>query len=126
MYTHNNITLINPATHTQFNSQVYWERLVQFSTKPLFYSDISPFIFICGIFIVSNQRFIVVYYGLSLIVVRDGLGIQGQAMNTSFKMLIEGSSQNWCSLVCIEKNKRYICGLSSIVLRDIHAYKDKR
>ena len=34
---------------------------------------------------IPNQRFIVVYYGLSLIAMRDGLRIQGQAMNTSLK-----------------------------------------
>ena len=50
--------------------------LVQFSIKPLFYSDISPLIFICGIFIVSNHRFIVVYYGLCLIAVHNGLRIE--------------------------------------------------
>ena len=49
----------------------------QFSIEPLFYSDISLLIFICGIFIVSNHRFIVAYYGLSLIAVHDGLRIQG-------------------------------------------------
>ena len=38
-------------------TQVIWRRLRQFSTKPLFYSDISPLIFICGIFIVSKLIF---------------------------------------------------------------------
>ena len=38
-------------------TQVIWGRLRQFSTKPLFYSDISPLVFICGIFIVSNLIF---------------------------------------------------------------------
>ena len=36
----------------------------------MFYSNISPFIFLCDIFIVPNQRSIVVHYGLSLIAVR--------------------------------------------------------
>ena len=49
--------------------------LRQFSTKPLFYSDISPLIVMCCIFIVSNHRFIVVYDGLCLIVVYDDLRI---------------------------------------------------
>ena len=51
--------------------------LVQLSTKPLLYSNISSLILLCSIFIVSNQRFILVYRGLSLIAVQDGLRIQG-------------------------------------------------
>ena len=52
--------LLNIIYH---NREVKWRYLGQFSTKPLLYSDISPLIFICGIFIVSNQRFMVVYHG---------------------------------------------------------------
>ena len=61
----------DPYTH------MYWGVLAQFSTKPLFYNNISPLIFLCGIFIASNQRFMVVYHGLSLIAVQCGLRIQG-------------------------------------------------
>ena len=57
-------------------TQVYWRYLGQFSTKPLFYSNISPLVFLCGIFIVSNQSFIVIYYDLCLISVRDSLRTQ--------------------------------------------------
>ena len=46
--------------------------IVDFTIK----SPIESLIFICGILIVSSHRFIVVYYGLSLIVVHDGLRIQ--------------------------------------------------
>ena len=56
---------------------MYWGILGLFSIKPLFYSDISALIFLCGIFTVSNQRFMMVYHGLSLIAVRDNLRIQG-------------------------------------------------
>ena len=38
---------------------------------------IESLIFIYGIFIVSNHRFIVIYYGLCLTAVHDGLRIKG-------------------------------------------------
>ena len=48
---------------------------MQFITQPTFYSDISPLIFLYGIFVVCNHGFLVVYYSLLLIVVYDSLGI---------------------------------------------------
>ena len=65
---------LTPYANTNTSETSHYLRyLAQFSTKPLFYSDISPLI---GIFIVSNQRFIVVYHDLSLIAVLYGLRIQ--------------------------------------------------
>ena len=66
-------------------------------------SDISPLIFLCGILIVSNQCFIVVYYGLSLIAVRDSLRI----LKISDEYVIKkrwlrgllSHVRIWCSLV---------------------------
>ena len=69
------IILVKPYVFSP--TQVWWGILEQFSTKPLFYSNVSPLIFLCGIFIVSNQRFVVVYHGLSLTAVQGGLRIQG-------------------------------------------------
>ena len=56
--------------------EVKWRYLGQFSVHSKKQAAYSPLIFICGIFIVSNHRFIVVYHGLSLIAVHDGLRIQ--------------------------------------------------
>ena len=56
-------------------SEVKWQNLGQFRTQQRLYSNISPLIFICGIFIVSNHRFMVLYYGLLLITMRGSLRI---------------------------------------------------
>ena len=55
---------------------IKWRYMGQFSLQPRLYSDISPFIFMSGIFIVSNHRFMTLYYGLSLITVRYSLRIR--------------------------------------------------
>ena len=55
---------------------VKWRYVRQFSLQPRLCSDISPFIFMSGMFIVSNHRFMMVYYRLSLITVRDSLRIR--------------------------------------------------
>ena len=59
--------------HPEMYSGGSWDSLV---VNQRFIAIYSPLIFLCGRLIVPNQRFMVVYYGLSLIAVRESLRIQ--------------------------------------------------
>ena len=58
-----------------YNDRI-WRNLVQLVLKQRFIAIYSLLILLCGTLIVLSQRFMVVYYGLSLIAVRDSLRIQ--------------------------------------------------